>query len=176
MASAAEASRLSQIRARLAMQDGQRWVLATDSDGMALAADGRDGSSITLAGFLPVATIDEMQLAAGALDDLRFLMGLVDRAIRKLQGERRRAEDHEPRQPRNHSAEAAMLCKEPAFKRYLIEKHGLKSPANDERTKQKLRTLLAVTSRAEINQSDAARDRWLKLRADFNIWKGRALA
>jgi hypothetical protein len=67
-----------------------------------------------------------------------------------------------------------MLCADPAFKRWLMDCHGLDSPATDERAAARLRSLLGVTSRKEINQTEDARARWTALRDEFRAWKRRA--
>lgn len=75
------------------------------------------------------------------------------------------------RPAKDYAAEAAMKCAEPAFKRFLMECHGLQSPATDDRTAQKLRSLLGVTSRRELNESTAAAARWRSLRTAFDGWR-----
>lgn len=174
-----DAARLAAIRRRVAALDGGRWMLAADGEATVLDARGRDGSAVVIARFERLAQPEEMEIAASAPDDLRFLLGLVDRAIAAERARRGEARDDAPaaagRVP-DHTTEAAMLCGDPAFKRFLMDRHGLESPASDERAAQKLRSLLGVTSRKEINRSDAARQRWIALRDDFKKWKGRAAA
>lgn len=172
---AADVTRLAAIRRRVAALDGARWMLSTDGDATILDAHGRDGSIVVIARFERLAGPEEMELAAAAPEDLRFLLGLVDRAI---EAARRGHERREPRagegRPPDHTAEAAMLCADPAFKRWLMDCHGLDSPATDERAAARLRSLLGVTSRKEINQTDDARARWIALRDEFRAWKRRA--
>lgn len=175
---AAEAARLTAIRRRVSALDGARWMLAADGETTVLDVRGRDRSIVVIARFERLASPEEMELAAAAPDDLRFLLGLVDRAIaaaRPRQGQPRDAAPATGRAP-DHTTEAAMLCADPAFKRFLMDCHELESPASDERTAQRLRSLIGVTSRKEINQSDAARQRWIALRDAFRQWKGREAA
>lgn len=179
MGSAAEASRLAAIRRRLAALQDERWMLAVDGDATVIDARARDGSLVVIARFEKLAAPEEMELAAAAPDDLRFLLDLVDRAIAAARRRRGQPGDGNPpagsRAP-DHTTEAAMLCSDPAFKRFLMDCHGLDSPATAERVAQKLRSLLGVTSRREINQLDAARERWIALREGFRQWRGRAAA
>ncbi len=72
---------------------------------------------------------------------------------------------------KNHAAEAAMKCQEPAFKAFLEARHGLERPLTGERVAQKVRSLLGVTSRAELNRNAAAVDRWKRLRGEFETWR-----
>lgn len=178
MADTSEAQHLNAARRRFAMLDGARFLLSPDGDGMMLDARGRDGSLVTIARFTGHASQDEMEFLAASAGDAALMHGLVDRAIdaaRRRRGDTGRDAPPELRQP-DHTTEAAMLCTDPAFKRFLMERHGLDSPATDERTAQRLRSLLGVTSRREINQSDAARERWMSLRGEFRTWKGRERA
>jgi hypothetical protein len=78
-----------------------------------------------------------------------------------------------------------MLCASPAFMLFLHERHGLEKPMTAERAAQKLRSVLGVVSRREIN--DVRRDAtgalienpalaaWKDLRRDFQVWKGRVV-
>lgn len=64
-----------------------------------------------------------------------------------------------------------MACSRPAFKTFLMERHGLDSPATDERCAQKLRGILGVTSRRELNDGGQAAERWKRLYGEFENWK-----
>jgi hypothetical protein len=74
-----------------------------------------------------------------------------------------------------------MLCASPAFMRFLHERHGLSfDGAHDEATRkaraaQRLRSVLGVVSRREINDGGAATAAWKELRRDFQVWKGRVV-
>lgn len=179
MDKAVEAARLAAIRRRIASLEDERWMLAADGEATAIDARGRDGNSVVIARFERLATPEEMEVAAAAPDDLRFLLDLVDRAIAAERARRGQVRDAAPvagARSLDHTTEAAMLCSDGAFKRFLMDCHGLDSPATDERTAQRLRSLIGVTSRKEINRSDAARQRWIALRDAFRQWKGRVTA
>jgi hypothetical protein len=169
-----EAARLSSIRDQLGAIDGE-WMLASarladGNDRVFIEATGPMGEISEIATFHSDASTEEMQFAASALQHVRFLLRLVDRAIAKARGDRPPASEPE-RQRKDYAAEAAMKCAEPAFKKFLMERHGLESPATDDRTAQKLRSVLAVTSRAELNHDDQAAKRWKALRGDFENWR-----
>lgn len=72
---------------------------------------------------------------------------------------------------KDYAAECAMLCGNPAFKVFLNERHGLERPLTDERVAQKVRSLLGVVSRAELNRPGRAVDAWRQLRDAFQSWK-----
>lgn len=198
-----DAKRLAAIRAQLAALDGADWLFATDGATTFVEARGRDGSLIKLLEFTGFATTDERQLVADLPSALRFLLGLVDRAIAfhasRAEGPpagqgngpdarsglpsstgRAGGPDDEASpavraaqagRAKDYRTEAAMRCQDPAFKRFLIDAHRLESPATDERAAAKLRSLLGVTSRREINDSEQAVARWKRLRGDFENWK-----
>lgn len=173
-----DAERLKTIRRRVvALDPDETWTLGADgTESTQLYARDGAGGMVAIAGFSALATMDEMQLAAGAPDDFRFLLGLVNRAYDRVrQLERALAETTgggaEDRQRKDFAAEAAMKCAEPAFKRFLMEKHGFESPATDERAAQKLRSLCGVTSRRELNAGGQAEAAWKALRGEFDAWR-----
>lgn len=169
-----DAARLSSIREQLGAIDGE-WVLASSrqadgGDRLFVEAMGPMGELTEVATFHADASTEEMQFVASAPEHVRFLLNLVDRAIAKARGGNPSASDPEP-QRKDYAAEAAMKCAEPAFKKFLMERHGLESPASNERTAQKLRSLLGVMSRAELNHDAMAAARWKALRGDFDAWR-----
>jgi hypothetical protein len=179
-----EAARLSSIREQLVAIEPAEWVLASAGERLFIEAAGPMGERAEIASFHPGASTEEMQFAAGAPGIVRFLLGLVDRAIaaarrgsdRSLPADAGAAAECQPHnggaaRERNYAAEAAMKCAEPAFKKFLMERHGLESPATDERTAQKLRSILGVTSRADLNHDVGAAGRWKALRGDFEDWR-----
>jgi len=176
-----DAKRLSAIRARIELVSSTEWELASDSEGMFLdALEGTAGgtSRIQLVRFGKHATYDEAQLIAGSLSDMRFLLGLVDRALAFVAAARRSHQQPSsaPREPvksgpKNYATEAVMKCQEPAFKRFLVECHSLESPVTDDRVAQRLRSILGVTSRRELNNNNQAAARWKALRSEYDAWR-----
>lgn len=182
-----EARQLAEIRnAHVAIAPGD-WSRACDPDGEFIEARGAMGKLVPVARFHAGATMAEMQFIVDAPRHVGFLLGLVDRAIARLK--RQQAADRPPPErsgapaqasgeaasgrERNYSAEAAIKCGEPAFKAWLEEAHGLERPLTDDRCAQKLRSLLGVTSRAELNNDAAAAERWRRLRDEFQTWRKR---
>lgn len=103
---------------------------------------------------------------------LRFLLGLVHRCagrVKTLEAELNRFRPPPARQ-KDYAAEAAMKCETKAFRRYLIDAHGLPDMADAERTNTRLRTLLMIESRGELNTDPAAQARWKSLKRDFEAW------
>lgn len=169
-----ESARLATIRASLAAIAPGQWRRAADADGELLMVAGEmRGELIIAARFEAGASDDEKTFIAAAPDTVRFLLGLVDRAIAALRKSQGRTEerDEPAADQKNYAAECAMKCGEAAFKVFLEEKHGLERPLTDERAAQRVRTLIGVTSRKELNSDAHAAARWRALRDDFASWK-----
>lgn len=112
-----------------------------------------------------------------APENYRFLLGLLDQAFNAYRDVRKRLEHYEPpprEEPpakrKDYAAEAAMKCGTAAFRRFLIECHDLPENADADRIAVRLRTLLRIKSRGELNTDPAALARWKKLKEDFEIW------
>lgn len=175
-----DAARLARIRDQFAAIAPGEWSLVYDSDGSCFVeARTRMGELLPVVRFDPGASQDEISFVADAPRSIRFLLDLVDRAIKAAQKQDPRPEQRHPQPARglpatsrkNYAAEAAMLCGEPAFMAFLHERHGLEKPLTEDKVAQRLRGLLGVTSRRELNDNDAAAERWKALRGDFDTWK-----
>lgn len=206
-----EGARLAHIRDRVAAIAPGEWTRAYDGDGCFVEARGPMGELLPVARFDAGATDDEIAFVVSAPADMRFLLGLVDRAIARFASRDasppaaavppagRRTSDGLRSQPRpsggagetkDYAAECAMKCAEPAFRVFLEERHGLERPLTGERVAQKVRSLLGVTSRRELNvRRDAAgaqtencdasgaqtgscaAQAWAALRAEYDAWR-----
>lgn len=170
-----EAQRLAGIRASLAAIAPGDWRPGEDEAGGFVEAVGDMGELVVLLRFDRLASEAERAFTAGAPQAMRFLLRLVDRAIaalRPAEGAERTGPAGANADPRkDYAAEAAMKCGEPAFKVFLGERYGLEKSMTDERTAQKLRSLLGVTSRRALNNDDAAAARWKALRGEFEVWR-----
>lgn len=162
-----EAQRLAGVKAQLAAIGSVGWQRAHDEHGGMVEARDEFGAPFVLLRFEGIASTDEMQFIADAPATVRFLVGLVDRAIEKLKP----APATAPDKGKDFAAEAAILCGKPAFAVFLEANHGLERPLTPERVAQRLRSVLGVTSRAELNQDAAAEQRWKALRAAYEAWK-----
>lgn len=171
-----DAARLRAVRDNLVAIAPAWWQRVHDVDGCYVESRGEMGELFVLARFDPSATIEEITFVVDAPDTVVFLLRLLDQAFGKIRtlrglpepGERGQGGEHDPK---NFAAECAMKCKEPAFKAYLEQRHGLDRPLTDERVAQRVRTLLGVQSRKELNDGGKASDAWKDLRADFAMWQ-----
>ena len=169
-----EAQKLARIRSHVEALAGCDWLCRAEGNGMVIDARGRDGSLVDIARVDPKADPDETEILVSSLDWCRFLLGLVDRAIRASRAAAKAsAEDPagDERRAPDFAAEAAMKCAEPGFLVFLEERHGLERPLTPERAAQKLRSALGVTSRKELNTDTRAADAWKALRRDYDQWR-----
>ena len=183
-----EGARLAHIRDRVAAIAPGEWTRAYDGDGCFVEARGPMGELLPVARFDAGATDDEIAFVVSAPADMRFLLGLIDRAMRAFA-----SRDASPPaaavppagrdarsglrpsggagEAKDYAAECAMKCAEPAFRVFLEERHGLERPLTEERVAQKVRSLLGVTSRRELNQPGQATERWKALRGEYDAWR-----
>lgn len=167
-----ESARLAMIRHRLAAIAPGVWMRSHDVHGCFVQARDPMGEVSPVLRFDGRATDDEIALVTDLPENMAFLIGLVDRAIRahrlasgQQQGSAR------SREPKDYAAECAIKCAEPAFRVFLEEKHGLERPLTDDRVAQRVRGLLAVRSRRELNDSDCAGAAWRQLRGEYDAWR-----
>lgn len=181
---ASDAVRLKKLRLLVECADCTEVFMVGEPEGMGLALKRCDGGLVTVARFTVAASSTDMDLCADAVAALPFLIGLIDRAadkVRDLQAgpppapsgdsSREKLKGGADNDPKNFAAEAAIKCSEPAFKRFLMDCHGLESPATDEAAAGKLRHILGITSRAELNDDALAAARWKELKAAFKAWR-----
>ncbi|EPE99502.1 hypothetical protein [Rhizobium grahamii] len=138
--------------------------------------DRQTGEVVPIALLTRDCSYDDRRLMMKAPLLIRALLTLLDAAfaeIRKLKppedprgAEPRQEKSDEP----NYAANCAMMCKEPAFRRFLFEEKELPAMDEDNVVAKHVRYLLKVDSRSHINTDANARKLWLKLRAEFESW------
>ncbi|RWX60070.1 hypothetical protein [Mesorhizobium sp. M2A.F.Ca.ET.039.01.1.1] len=169
-----DAKRLREIRAALDSIAPADWTRVHDQSGAFIEMRGAMGELFVLARFDAGATNEEMAFATDAPDMVRFLLRLLDNSfqtIRKLKGTPPANQAAgEPAANKNFAAECALKCQDARFKVYLEERHGLERPLTDDRVAQRVRSILGVRSRIELNTDGSAAEAWKALRADFAAW------
>lgn len=165
-----ESAHLARIRDQLAAIAPARWTRVYDGAGCFVEARGPMGELSPILRFDPGASEDEIAIVTDLPENLRLLLALVDRAIARLKPPERQSLPPDS-EPKDYAAECAMKCAEPAFRAFLEARHGLERPLTEDRVAQKVRGLLGVTSRAELNDKGQAAERWKALRGDFEAWR-----
>ncbi|ASY68852.1 hypothetical protein [Sinorhizobium fredii] len=162
--------RFDAIRNRVDLAS-REWGVRSDGSTLCLTAVGDEVIATIVAG----APFADSEMVLNAPADLIWLLDAY-RTLANRYRELRASPAHRPQpeqKPKDFAAECAMKCGEPAFKKFLEERHGLERPLTDDRVVTKLRSILAIRSRAELNTDPAASARWQNLRADFDAWRRR---
>lgn len=129
------------------------------------------GERATVCTIHPDALAVEFEIIAAATEILAFFLMLQDRAVakvRELQGNGKRQEERARKsQPAN---QAAMLCEKVSFHRFL-ETKGPGSPVPDKRAADtRMKALLSISSKTQLNDDRTALARFRSLRADYDAW------
>lgn len=167
----------------LRMDRSGEWEMAYDGPDRAIVnADG-----VVIARMTREATPDEFEMAVAAAGDIAFLVGLVDRAaarVRELDGALRafRAANDMPGEDasksKDHAAEASMKLDDLHFRQFLRWHPGAQpvGGASGDRdpvdtAADRLRAILSITSRRELNTDPQAAQRWIELRDEWNRFR-----
>lgn len=151
-------TRIDRLRAEIEGFEGSDLVLSYVGSKVCIERVHFDtGEAVMLAEFI-YASSDEQQYLIGALENVRFLLGLVDAG-------------KAGKQP-NYAAQAAMLCDQPPFWIFLgsLENSG-PTPRDKHEAAKTLRTVLGINSRMRLNDDPAAAQRWNDLHSHFTGWK-----
>lgn len=165
-----DAAKLRAVRSALLAISPADWTRAADEKGGLIEARGAYGELLVLARF-EAATADEQAFAADAPAMVSFLLRLLDAAFAEIRARNGHAEPPPAPRQKNYAAECALKCAEFEFQRFLEARHGLEPPLTKERAAQKVRSLLGVQSRAELNDDGAAVAAWRALRAAYEQHK-----
>lgn len=115
--------------------------------------------------------LEVSQLIINAPDDIGFLLGLIDRSISKVNQLKATIEKLENREkPKNYASNAAILIKEYKFKEFLKMRHGL-STMNDDAADRKVKEMLGIASKKQLNSDPNKAEIWLRLTREFEGWK-----
>ncbi len=173
----AEQKKVERVRYLLDRLDGDQWVVETDNDLVHLVAFRRMDEATIIATFSKEALSHEIELIALGLDVARLLLDVGERASRIISA-LRRALGHEERKPRekNYAANAAILCAEPLFHRYLERRDPTRTIHNKDHADTTLKKLIGISSKKQLNTEARAQTAFRDLRADYQAWKERGRA
>lgn len=163
----ASLARLADIAERM---DGDKWGMVA-AETMAVTTRRATGEEVVLCTFATDALPDEIDLIAGALDDLRLFLRSRSRAAKQFRDMQRQLGREEQRlREGDFAANAAMLCNDRPFQRFLEEKTA-GGPVRDSRAADtRLKSVLAIASKTQLNEDAGAQRRWLALRGDYQNW------
>ena len=170
----ARVSRLTDIAQRC---HGDRWLIDAESGKTNIIAQRANGEADVLCTIYPGASPEEIELITGALENTVLFLELRDRAIMALkQGHPAQPQRGAPRyqlRDGDFAANAAILCAEPLFHRFLERRNRDGGAIHDnEQADRVLKKLLGITSKSQLNREERAQMAFINLRGDFEIWKG----
>ncbi len=150
--------------------------ILADTAGMHLEVTGPGEPEIICS--LPVTCpADNRELIRRHIEIPADLIGMLDAAARRdaerqreIERLRQALEARGGKSAKDYAAECAMKCAEPAFMRFLIERHDLPHPATDKTAATRVRSVLAITSRSQLNTDSAAAARWRGIVQEFENW------
>lgn len=170
-----DADRLRHIRGRLDPVGAAHWSPVFVDDQRHIEAENADGRCVILHADRHCSD-DEFFLAASAAQDMRFLIQLIDRAgvrVRRLQADLQNAICA----GRNYAAEAAIKLRQADFQAYLQQLVPAIDAAGSDRLEpaaaadQRLKSLLEIDSKKQLNADLAAANAWRDLVRRFDAWQ-----
>ncbi|MGV1801529.1 hypothetical protein ACQZ6A_06610 [Agrobacterium vitis] len=175
----ARAKLLDEIR-RVDALASTEWLRGLDPASRAPVLSVREAGSSTvqdIATLRPGISFDDEQMLIKGRAWISFLLSMLDAAIARIHAQNMEIRNLERktagREPPNYAAECAMASQHNSFRLWLIDQHGMDPSADADRIKTRVRTMLQIKSRAELNTDPAAASRWQRMKKDFETWKAR---
>ncbi|KQS90315.1 hypothetical protein [Rhizobium sp. Leaf386] len=166
-----EKARLARFRDLSGRLTGDAWGLEVEGGVTRVISKRSTGEAVCLCTIHADALAHEYELICSAADAVAFFLILQDRAadaVRALRADLQRFE----KKNTPIASLAAMLCQERPFQRFLEEK-GAGGPVRDKQAADtRLKSLLSISSKTELNDKGPAQERYFRLMADFRAWKG----
>jgi hypothetical protein len=97
------------------------------------------------------------------------LLTLLEEAFNRLRSQAQK--EAQPAKEKYPFAKAcAILSGKQKFRQFLREMHGLEA-VDDERVNTRIRSLLTIESRTQLDTDENARERWFSLCREFDLWE-----
>lgn len=165
---------------------GDRWAIDIDGGETNVIAQRSTGEQDVICTIYKTASPDEIALISGALENVFMLLDIRRRAIIALKGgqvtqspqpQPQRGQARELRDG-DFAANAAMLCAEPLFHRFLERRNrdGARAIHTNEQADACFKRLIGITSKTQLNKEERAQTAFIDLRASFQAWKERPRA
>lgn len=170
----AEKEKIARLRFHANRLTGDRWMIDQDDAGTHLLTVRRTGETAILATFHRDAQQDEIELIGDALALLFWFIDMFDRARGKvLELQRQLGLETAPPEERHgdYTTQVSILLSDRVFWRFL-ETRGAGGPVRDKQAADtRLKTVLAISSKKQLNQDERARGAWRSLNRDFLNWR-----
>lgn len=122
--------------------------------------------------FSKECTLPDRELVTHAHEDVGFLLVLLGQSFRAVRELRKALERNTPK-PTDHAAKCAMRVKEPDFQLFMQMVHGVENSHDHIRVENRVKTMLAITSKKELDTNPEALKGWEKLVSEFYAWNKR---
>lgn len=173
-----EKARVARLEDIVARCKGDRWQFDTDGNQTHLIARRSTGERVILGTIYADALPYEVELLTGALENTILFLTLRERAKIAFRSGQAPAPDRQHRsqlREGDFAANAAILCAEPLFHRFLEQHDQTRAIHNRDHADTVLKKLLGITSKTQLNREERAQAAFIDLRSDFEAWKrGRA--
>lgn len=167
-----EKAALRRLRFAVDSMAGDNWIVDVDGDRVNLIAGRATGEDAHLCTIHAAALATERDLICGALGNLVMLLAIIDRAavaVRALQTQIDRLEAE--KREKNYAAQASMLLANRQFQLFL-ETKGAGGPVRDKGAADtRLKFVLGVESKKQLNTDERARAGWKRLVGEFETFK-----
>jgi hypothetical protein len=171
-----EKAAIGRLRGTAVRLADDAWLLEANRDGVRLIVHRGMGEQVHVATIHRSATDDERDVLCGGLDNLRLFFALVDRAVRTvcdLQQQVSQLEAHvaELSKPKGgYAAQAAMLCQNSEFWRFMTSKSG--TPVHDKVSADKaLKKQIDISSKTQLSADGGKLADFRSLVGEFDAWK-----
>ena len=167
-----EKAALRRLRFAVDSMAGDNWIVDVDGDRVNLIAGRATGEDAHICTIHAGALATERDLICGALGNLVMLLAIIDRAAVAVRGLQRQIDGFEAAaQAKNHAAQASILLSNRQFQLFL-ETKGAGGPVRDKGAADtRLKFVLNIASKTEINTTERGRAAWLELHGQFEAWK-----
>jgi len=160
--------RLDTLRMRASLAS-QEWGVAAIGDRFMLTAGRGDGAEM-VAVIEEKASFDNKEFLLSLPADHLWLIERYTELAARFRELSKKAGAGAPK-PKDFARDCAIKCNDRLFLRYLMECHQLIDQSDAERINTRVRFILDIQSRAELNTDPAAAGRWEKLLTDFFRWR-----
>lgn len=171
-ARAREQKAIDRLRYLSVRIEGDAWAFEPRGDNIAVIARRSTGDEALICTLHADALPDERDLICGAAENLAFLLRLIGRASDAVRNLKKQVEAQQAATVRKkYPAQAAMLLSDRIFQRFL-EIKGAGGPVRDKtQADTRLKSILAISSKKEIDSDPRAQAAFLHFRKDFEAWK-----
>ncbi|MEO2039258.1 MAG: hypothetical protein ABGW90_11270 [Martelella sp.] len=149
-----------------------------DADGQHLMVKTMDGEDEAIAIIPHACPADNREIFLHCAEIITDLITMIDKTGAQLVAcrvERERLETRKRNKAADgamdYAAECAIKCADEPFQRFMAERHDLRLPTDAQKTATRVRFLLAIETRADLNTNPAAATRWRDLVRAYEAWR-----